>query len=40
MWRGGQWGLGRRIRHTLAVAILAVLALMLNSLNMIGFKYF
>ncbi len=40
VWAKRNWKWGRLIRHTAAIVVLAVLALMLNSLNMIGFKYF
>jgi hypothetical protein len=40
VWSRRSWATGRRLRHTLAVLILAVFVLMLNSLNVIGFKYF
>ena len=40
VWVKRSWSLGRQIRHTVAVLILAVMGLMMNSLNMIGFKYF
>jgi CubicO group peptidase (beta-lactamase class C family) len=40
VWSQRSWGLGRRLRHTAAVLILVVFVIMLNSLNVIGFKYF
>jgi hypothetical protein len=40
VWSNRSWGLGRRLRHTLVVLMMAVFVLLLSSLNMIGFKYF
>ena len=40
VWRHRSWSLGRRLRHTAAVAVMADLVLLLNHLNAIGFKYF
>jgi len=40
VWSARSWGLGRRLRHTVAVLILADLVVMLYTLNMVGFKYF
>jgi hypothetical protein len=40
VWKRCNWSLGRRIRHSLAIVILVELVLILNNLNVIGFKYF
>lgn len=40
IWTKRNWCLGRRIRHTLAVAVFVELVFVLLNLNMIGFKYF
>jgi CubicO group peptidase (beta-lactamase class C family) len=40
VWKKGSWSIGRRLRHTFVVLMLIDLLLMLNSYNLIGFKYF
>jgi hypothetical protein len=40
VWTRRSWNLGRRIRHTLAVLVFADLAVLLQVMNMVGFKYF
>jgi hypothetical protein len=40
VWSRRSWATGRRLRHTLAVLVFAVLVLMLHDLNAIGFNYF
>jgi CubicO group peptidase (beta-lactamase class C family) len=40
VWSKRSWSPGRRLRHTVVVLVLVVLVIMLNDLNVLGFKYF
>jgi CubicO group peptidase (beta-lactamase class C family) len=40
VWRGRDWSIGRRLRHTAAVALFVVLVATLLQWNAIGFRYF
>jgi CubicO group peptidase (beta-lactamase class C family) len=40
VWRGRDWPIGRRLRHTAAVALFVVLVATLLQWNAIGFRYF
>jgi hypothetical protein len=40
VWRGRDWPIGRRLRHSAAVALFVVLVATLLQWNAIGFRYF
>jgi hypothetical protein len=40
VWRERTWPIGRRLRHTVAVAVFVVLVATLLQWNAIGFRYF
>lgn len=40
VWRDRNWSVGRRMRHSIAVAVLVALLITLLQWNLVGFKYF
>lgn len=40
VWRGGRWGLWRRVGHTLVVGFMVATTFVLHNLNAIGYNYF